>query len=358
MNLTLSTEIRQFPPACSKVENILHCDISNRFVLNQTKQLEFQLDVKRIDPRMQEIKIEISVNSASTGNGSTAQLTIALPVALRSNLTFVGFANPEYLENRDSANFTHEYVVFNSGPSPLLDKKFLFEIPENVINSNGGHINPFIITPLADECIPGLDVPSRTARETNNLEQTLAGLPPEIKHNIGCRQNELMTCKTYSCIIGELVANTSMKFRFKVEVKGSLLFDALGEEVKTKSLFIVESIGAAVDGSNNDKEQEVLIRTVLFRKAAESMQSLWVWIVVAVISSIMILLVIIVILYKLKFFARPMRQKLLNEEEHHHERECMIVSDDSHCDSSNSPRESSNSQGDDAVSEPFKDIKF
>ncbi|KRT86247.1 hypothetical protein AMK59_1980, partial [Oryctes borbonicus] len=256
MNVTIPTEIRQFPPACSKVENMLHCDISNRLLLNQQKQLEFQFDVKRLDPRLKHITVNISVSSAGSGNGSNAHLSLTLPVRLQSKLSLIGFSNPEYIENRESLNFTHEYVVFNGGPSPLLDERIEFNIPENVINTGGGRINTFIISPLADECVPFDEPPARNVRDLNNLQQMLKEVPQHIKYSIGCQNVSLISCRSYHCSIGELNANSSIKFKFQIEVMTSVLIDTLGEQVQKKSLFLIESTAKAIDGI---RRNEILV---------------------------------------------------------------------------------------------------
>ncbi|GJQ80821.1 hypothetical protein Trydic_g9408 [Trypoxylus dichotomus] len=342
MNVTVPTEIRQFPPACSKVENILHCDISNRLLLNQKKQLEFQLDVKRLNPRLKEIKIDVSVSSAGSGNGSTAQLSLTLPVSLKSQLSLIGFSNPEYVENRESMNFTHEYVVFNGGPSPLLNERIEFKIPANVVNKDGGIVDAFVISPLADECIPFNEPPARNVRDLSYLQQMLKDVPQHIKFNIGCQNDSLIGCKVYHCSIGELNANSSMKFKFRMEIMTSLLFITLGKHIEEKSLILIESTAKTIDESLGN---EVMIRTVMFRKIVEVI-NLWMWIGIAVVGSIIILSIIIFILYKLKFFARPMRERMLSEEEHKQERECMLVGDDCYAE------EGANGE------ELFNDIKF
>lgn len=109
MNVSLPTQISQFPPVCFKVENMLHCDISNRLVVNQTVsltvdvipllnkyvlfqiQLQFLLDVKHVDALLKELKIDIAVSSAGSGTGNFMTAIATLPIILQSSVTLIGY---------------------------------------------------------------------------------------------------------------------------------------------------------------------------------------------------------------------------------------------------------------------------
>nr|XP_022909520.1 integrin alpha-PS4-like [Onthophagus taurus] len=313
LNLSLNAEINRIPASCFRHENVIICDISNRFINGQKKVLNFEVDLKNYYNYTNSIKGEIRVLSVGEGDGKTVNATINLPLVYKANLTLIGHSSPEYLlynPEKESYNIHHQYVVFNNGPSPLINQYVTIFIPQNVSNINGEFKNIFNISSLEENLCSSEDIPllkrKRSIEEIpTNFNATQDG-NKKVFLDCNASNNKMVQCKRFICNL-ELLVNHSLKLDFSITVELNKLVKSYDQTLKNKDFVVFESF--ILYNLTSPK-----ISTFLYTNIAKQTVAIWIW-VVSVILAILILALIVYGLYRLKFFKRRDVQTLVNEEE-------------------------------------------
>lgn len=73
-------------------------------------------------------------------------------------------------------------------------------------------------------------------QQLSNPEEILSDVPQHLKYSIDCN-NTLVKCKFYHCLIGELSANASLKYKFNIDVSTSLLCKSSWNDIRPNQIY-------------------------------------------------------------------------------------------------------------------------
>ncbi|XP_031355687.1 integrin alpha-PS5-like [Photinus pyralis] len=325
---------------------IYECLLSNVLQPNVSSELVFEFDIKRLNPKTENLTFNVTVQSRGEEvNPDDNAVLINIPLRVQNGVEISGISFPDSIifvnENKEmiaqTVEFTQEYYLKNVGPSPMSGMNATFYFPveiQNELFTNqivfGVYEPDVIINNQAVTCKTDYhlgfysddgsngessELDQDNSREENRFRRSVDAsqlsfpdvfdLPANRTILVNCKSDNV-TCMKITCSSSEILAkNQPMVAKFKFRARVDVLIQITSE----RDIILFSSTAESILES---KTTTYHIPTILIGSAKEPDISYWFYIG-GVFVALVILCIIVLILYKLNFFNRPVREKLQNE---------------------------------------------
>ncbi|GLV40341.1 scab [Carabus blaptoides fortunei] len=352
----------KIPNNCQQVkDNILLCDMGNPVDAKEKKSLMLNLDVSMLENK-DPFRIRMNVSSVGIEEDlKDNSLILELPLESKSDVSVIGLSEPDQTfidENtwlkKDFLPISHQYIIQNSGPSPLDDLVLNFLIPHKLGDSNEELIKiaepdltvpdnslvcktmnkeDFYVDTREDEAteleeteLSQLQTKTKRSVQAVESDDSISPLhfkmqkivasdseiPPNISNktlSLSCISPELdVKCMNVRCISGPLKKmqpGIVVNFHLMVNLK---YLDNIRDQNDT--IIITSSVRPE---SNYTTANITFTHTTLLANLKP--ESVLKWIIIACILGLLLLFAIVYSLYRAGFFKRTDHEKLLNEKE-------------------------------------------
>ncbi|KAK5648517.1 hypothetical protein RI129_003409 [Pyrocoelia pectoralis] len=327
-------------------DRVYECLVSNVLQPNAVSDLVFEFDIKKLNPKTQNLTFNFTVQSRGEEvNAENNNVSINIPLRIQNGVEISGISFPDSIifvnENNEIVDeiveFTQEYYLKNIGPSPMSginatfffpveieNESYIYEVvfdvyePDVMINNQAVtcHTN-YHLGFYSDEVTGGesSELDEDSSREENRYRRSISDeemnspdvfdLPANRTVFVNCKSNNV-TCMKVVCSSSEILSKNQLmlaKFKFRAHI------NILTKLTKQKDIVLLIS---TAESTHETKTVTYHVPTLLIGSAKKSDMSYWFY-VGGVFVAFVILCIIVLILYRLNFFNRPVRERLQNE---------------------------------------------